>query len=455
VPVPLVDCATLGGLAALRSLVLAGVRVGGLPHLRRLGGLQRLSLLDAEFVCEAARAGAGASIPEALEPLRSLRRLSITSSVLAEPGAAPLRGLSRLRGLRGLHLGGTLGVNDAVCAEVAALRGLKALELEDPRWWTRSAPGAAATDAGVAALAAGLRHSLTRLVVRGQGGVTAAALPSIGAIRCLQELDLQLVGRGAADVAPPPPPDAAAPADDGALRPLAPLRLLHTLKLGGCAVGEGGCRVLAALPLLTRLELHDCALPDAGVFHLKALPLRALRLRGCPAVTDIALAALAKSARGLTLLDLSGCHRNVTDTGVAALGALPALRDLGLAHCGAVGDAALRALLTRGGRRLETLDLGDCAVGDPTCAALAALAPALRVLGLEHCARVGDAGALLLARAPRLEEVRLRGSGVTPGGAAALAAEAARRRGPGRARVRVCLAGRCWWEGGGPGGRRP
>lgn len=59
-----------------------------------------------------------------------------------------------------------------------------------------------------------------------------------------------------------------------------------------------------------------------------------LRLGRCNAVTDIGLGRLARSATGLTELDLSGCEgQHVTDVGVGALSALTELKSLGLGHC--------------------------------------------------------------------------------------------------------------------------
>ena len=202
---------------------------------------------------------------------------------------------------------------------------------------------------------------------------------------------------------------------------LAALPRLRALKLGWCSLGESGAESIASLTGLTSLDLHSCpGLRDAALFKLRRLPaLHRLSLRGCVGVSDIGLAALARQLqRQLLELDLTGCHKNVSDAGLASLRCMR-LRSLELAHCEAVSDAGLELLLSGPvGRSLQRLDCRDCSqLTDRACALLAAYARGLCWLSLEHCPRLGAGGLAQLASLPALREVQLCGSGVAPAAA--------------------------------------
>eukprot|EP00887_Chlorella_sp_A99_P000320 scaffold13.g320.t1 len=434
------DAATLLPLLALQQLeelTLQGFRIdgGGATALGRLTRVRALALAG----CSLEECPPG-GLPALLAPLRRLCTLGVSGHLRgAGPTADALDGLSRLSTLTAVALGGGVLVDDATCRQLAALPALASLELCRAAQDANSA--LTVTDAGVASFAQ-FSARLVRLLLRGHSGISDAGLASIARLTSLEHLDVRLHSW---DARPPPLPGIS---DDG-VACLTSLRRLRSLGLGWCRLGEAGCAALAGLPLLSRLELDSCAsLGDAGLFRLARLPrLAHLGLRGCTGITDIGLAAVAKAqTRQLRALDLTGCFKSVGDAGLAALRGAARLASLELGHCEGVSDAGLEALLSGpAGAALESCDLRDCGrLTDRACALLAARAPRLRWLILEHCPGVGDAGLRRLAAGlPALGELRLFGSGVSAGAVDALAAEQERR--PRGRQLRVVMRKQVWW----------
>jgi hypothetical protein len=148
---------------------------------------------------------------------------------------------------------------------------------------------------------------------------------------------------------------------------------------------------------LYSIDMHRVAVRDAHLFPLGRLAgLRRLFLSHAPALGDGGLAHLG----GLWALKaLALDHTGVSDEGLAALSRLRSLRDLDLGHTRVAG------------RRLR---------------ALGALS-SLRRLDLSYTA-VDDAAVRALRSLPRLEELILRGTRVTPRGAARLGGTGRRLR---------------------------
>ena len=171
------------------------------------------------------------------------------------------------------------------------------------------------TAAGIAALAP-LAAQLTRLALHGDCGLTDEGQWHVAQLTGLQALDCSALA-AQEDLS----------ASDAGVSHLSALTALSTLRLGG----------------MGRLR-------DGTLYRLGAAlgpSLRSLALPGCPGITDIGLAALAKRARRLTDLSLAGAHKNISDAGLAAAAPhLRHLRRLCLAHCEAVGDAGLEAVLS-------------------------------------------------------------------------------------------------------------
>lgn len=442
----------LVALPHLQSLALQGWRLQSCTALQHLGSLTELELGACTL-----EDWQGTLAP-LLAPLSRLVRLRCGGQ-LPRAGREPLAGLGTLGALADVALADGAPADDDACAELAALRRLSSLELS--RCHKDANSPDAVTDAGLAALAC-LGSGLRRLALAGHGGLTDAGLALLArALTALQHLELRLQPWAAR---PPPLPGVG---DDGVRSLASCLRGLRSLRLGWLRLGERGCEAIAGLAGLTCLELHCCPeLRDAALLHLRRLPaLARLGLRGCTGVTDIGLAQLARGAAfapALRELDLGGCHKNVSDAGLAALGGLR-LEVLGLAHCDAVTDAGIERLLcaAAGGggggdggtgsrpsavaASLRALDCRDCSrLTDRAAALLAARASALHWLCLEHCGGVGDEGLRRLASGlPSLARLQLFGSGVSSRAVEALLeGQAARARGR---RLRIDMHKPAWW----------
>ena len=129
-----------------------------------------------------------------------------------------------------------------------------------------------------------------------------------------------------------------------------------------------------------------------GIFNLPAGNEACIRIRN---INDAVLASLVKElsdCAAITCLLLAE-NRNITNSGLACLKALP---------------------------QLTRLDLGSCSLTDEGLAHLKAL-PNLTVLGLSYCNRITDAGLKHLRGLTRLEKLDLQGCvKVTHGGVARL-----------------------------------
>lgn len=453
------DCAELAhlaGMPALDELEAACLELHNAAALQQLGAqLTRLHLQGHSLP------GGQGSLPALLAPLHRLAHLHFScyarpsgssggwelssgsgggaaSSSSPFASAGQLAGLSQLTSLVTIELSSPDAASDAVCWEVATgpLPRLRRLAIHRCASFGHAAP--AISDAGVELLAARLGGQLTSLALSGHARISDAGVEAIAGMGQLQQLELRLGG-------PATQWPWQAEVSDVGLATLAALSRLESLHLGGgvCSLGEQACATFARhLRGLTALHITDCpTLGDNGLFRLAPLAPGLLRLglSGCGNVTDIALAAVLRAAGRLTHLELAGCHRNITGTGLQVLSSLRRLTHLDLSGCDAITDEEIEELLPAFGA-LEHLDLSDCAVSDHACALLAAHAPRLRWLSLEHCCDVSSHGLLhLSAGLPLLRELFLCGSGVSEGAVAQL------RRTPRGKRVQIELFKACWW----------
>jgi Clustered mitochondria/Hom_end-associated Hint/Translation initiation factor eIF3 subunit 135/Leucine Rich repeat len=102
---------------------------------------------------------------------------------------------------------------------------------------------------------------------------------------------------------------------------------------------------LVGEPLLRQLTVHKSLIR--------------LALRDCASLTSRALTRLCRNAPTLREVDFSGCASNVTDgVVIAACRACDALESLRLANCAALTDGAIAAIAKLGA--LHTLDIGGC-----------------------------------------------------------------------------------------------
>lgn len=192
--------------------------------------------------------------------------------------------------------------------------------------------------------------------------------------------------------------------------------------LGSSGTGGGGC--------INR---------DKQGQYSHGIALKSLNLEGCRNVPllDRGVAALAGSGGGdqLTYLSLAGCTA-LTDTGLAVLGKLDALKQLNLSDCVQIDGTGFgswgvnlhhnveKEEEDNNARcRLENLQLQGCiGISDQGLEAVAQL-KSLRELNLKHCKHAGDEGLQALAASlSRLTSLSLQGmAGVTDKGVGHLA----------------------------------
>lgn len=263
-----------------------------------------------------------------------LATLSLSYTTVTDDDLAALR---QLPALRELELAGT-AIGDAGLAHVGAVSQLRALDLSTCR------------------------------------AITPAGYAQLATLRELETLKLPNTG-----------------IDDAGLRALAPLRLRRLDVTNDRALTAAGWAALDA-SRLERLDMFGVAPSDELLARIGAAgTLRELTAR---TASDAGLQALARAP--LAKLDL-GSTDGITARGLAALAALPTLRELQLG--GSLSD------WPRGWPALEQLTLLDLVLATPLAIGLGAL-PALRELRIY--ARSIEPGALAaIAGAPRLDRLTL------------------------------------------------
>jgi WD40 repeat protein/beta-lactamase regulating signal transducer with metallopeptidase domain len=248
---------------------------------------------------------------------------------------------------------------------------------------------------------------LTSLSLRQEGGLTDAALKSIGkltrltslslpsyvatqsygrmqfsadAIRELKELKdletLHLVGHEVpADALDFPKLTAlslgSAQVDDEVARQIAQHRELRTLELSFCSIGDNGLKQLATLPELERLDFSSTVATDEGIAHFRTnKSLKHFSLRSSD-LTDESLKHLAQ-IKTLMRLDLSsgspptfGPTKGFTIAGLQELKVLPRLDTLWLTGFELHGCGGLKEL-----KHLRSLTFSMCSIAQTELDAL-------------------------------------------------------------------------------------
>ena len=232
------------------------------------------------------------------------------------PGNASLQGLTRLRRLRYVNVGGP-AVTDAHVAGLAKLTNLTILALE----------GSQITDAGIATLKqlSGLRWlALTNTKVTGAGLAQFSALPQLRV--------LELTG---------------APVTDADLVHLKSLPQLVSINLSRTQVTDAGLVHLGDLSQLRYLDLSGTRITDAGLAHLDKLfrkPVNALPIYqseiGFGAGTIV---SLEQTGHLFTRTCLTLSATQVTDQGLAHLKHMQGLDALFLLNT-QVTDAGIATL---------------------------------------------------------------------------------------------------------------
>ena len=370
--------------------------VVGVPALAALETLETLSLGWCNRVSDADIATLGG--------LKALRKLVLART---RAGAAAAAAIRRLPNLVALDLTGTPFDDDALA--VLTL-GFSPTSFEtgvetDARGEFTAASSPSATGGDPPALR---ELSLEATRVTGRAGVLVAgafASSLVGFNAAFTEMsddgarsmrDMSALRRVNLD---------SCPVGDGAARALANLPDLESVTLADTDVGNDGVEALARRATrLTHLDLGHTLVDDDGVEHLLLLKhtLRVLSLdsrlisdRGVKRIADL---------RSLESLDLFAA--DVTDAGVGALREMRALKSLEMCG-GRVTDVGV-ARVARFCENLETLNLGqNAAVTDAGAAAVAASLKKLTALNLTGSG-VTDAGAKKFAALKNLTTLALK-----------------------------------------------
>jgi hypothetical protein len=308
----------------------------------------------------ALRPAAGADLPRRFPALQALDLCGVEE--WEEAASACLEPLAHASALTALKLGRRNPLTPEGAAAVAALTGLRSLELlESP--------------------------------------LSDAALLRWTSLTALTSLSLR---------------DCARLSDAGLAAAAGALLELQAVELGPCAggvgVGDATLRVLGSLPALRRVDLTACdGFTPAGLEALAAAgALRTLLLPACWHLGDAALSAVAAAMPRLECLGLFEAGEGVTDAGLLALTRLTRLTALDLGYsCWSHTAGGLAALL-RGLPALRMLNLaGAEGVCDATLEAAAQSLTRLTRLDASECQRVTLAGVRHLATLPELVELTL------------------------------------------------
>jgi hypothetical protein len=395
--------------------------------------LERLSRLD--HVTSLRLAGSKALTDAGIAHLArmpQLLHLDVSGTQVTDAGLEVLRSLPALELI---NLSGTR-ITDAGAAELAHCPAIRRVELG----WTRTGDGAIKALTG--------KTALSHLVTGAE--VTDAGLP------LLHELPLFKTWHDGDVVLELTSPDAEpnmlvlrGSFTDRGLASLVGLDGLFGLNIEDrqLAITAAGLAPLVALPNLGKLsfDAHDDAMP-----YIAALPhLRFLSIQDTDA-SDAGWVALSKSrsiegiwgrrchglgSRGFAALatmpalrNLAVSCRNVDDAALASLPAFPSLREimpmdvpdagyrhigkcerleaLTLMYCRDTTDAATEQIT--GLRHLRKYFASFTQITDRTPELLCTI-PSLEVVTFSGCAALTNAGAIALARLPRLREVTLDG----------------------------------------------
>ncbi|HEY4219121.1 MAG TPA: ankyrin repeat domain-containing protein [Gemmatimonadaceae bacterium] len=398
------DASSIHGLTMLNAGGSQAVTDAGVLHLATLGGLKHLDLR-------------GTSITDAaltvLDALPALESISLAGTRVTDAGVAHL---SRLRALTHVNLAGTR-TGDGALRALAGMEHLRHLRT-----------GALVTDDGLALLGELPVFRTWRGGEAWMGLTSYECEPNQLALRgsftdrgmrYLRSLD-GLFGLNL---------------DDSALA-ITPAGLEHLVALphlGWLATDatDESMPVIARMPHLRFLGAQDTVAGDAGFSALSgSRTIEYIWGRRCHNLQRRGFAALSAMP---ALRALSVSCLNVDDAGVAALPDFPALRELmpmdvpdeGYRHIGQC-------------RQLESLVLMYCRdtsdrateliaplatlrryfasytrVTDRTPALLSAM-DSLERITFSACHGITDAGVAVLARLPRLRELRVSGRGITP-----------------------------------------
>ncbi|KAL7624891.1 SCF ubiquitin ligase complex subunit [Parahypoxylon ruwenzoriense] len=191
-------------------------------------------------------------------------------------------------------------------------------------------------------------------------------------------------------------------------------RYIKRLKLNFCDQVNDTAVVAFAnnCPNILEIDLHQCG--NIGNEPITALlakgrSLRELRLAGCDLIDDAAFLSLPpnKIYEHLRILDLTSCTR-LTDRAVEKIiEVAPRLRNLVLAKCSNITDAAVYAI-SRLGKNLHYVHLGHCRhITDDAVKRLVHCCNRIRYIDLGCCTHLTDESITRLATLPKLKRIGL------------------------------------------------
>lgn len=165
-------------------------------------------------------------------------------------------------------------------------------------------------------------------------------------------------------------------------------------------------------PNILEIDLHHCRLiGNEPVTALIALgqSLRELRLADCELISDAAFTSLPQSMtyEHLRILDLTSCGK-LTDRAVERIiDVAPRLRNLVLAKCRNITDVAVNAI-SKLGKNLHYVHLGHCNhITDEAVIKLVQSCNRIRYIDLGCCVKLTDASVTKLATLPKLRRIGL------------------------------------------------
>ena len=158
--------------------------------------------------------------------------------------------------------------------------------------------------------------------------------------------------------------------------------------------------------------MHQCRLignEPVTALLAKGQALRELRLANCELVDDAAFLSLPSNRmyEHLRILDLTSCVR-LTDRAVEKIiDVAPRLRNLVLAKCRNITDVAVYAI-SRLGKNLHYVHLGHCGqITDDAVKRLVQCCNRIRYIDLGCCAHLTDDSVTRLAQLPKLKRIGL------------------------------------------------
>jgi F-box and leucine-rich repeat protein GRR1 len=165
-------------------------------------------------------------------------------------------------------------------------------------------------------------------------------------------------------------------------------------------------------PYILEIDLHQCKL--IGNEPITALlsngqSLRELRLANCELISDAAFLSLPprRTYEHLRILDLTSCAR-LTDRAVEKIiDVAPRLRNLVLAKCRNITDIGVNAI-SRLGKNLHYVHLGHCGhITDEAVIKLVQCCNRIRYIDLGCCIKLTDHSVMKLATLPKLRRIGL------------------------------------------------